>query len=316
MAKQPTPAAGSPLAARQSETKAVADQWLVPTNPQGLGRLGDMILEQINKSLPKMLAGNGSRLVRALVSEVQRNPALMECVPISLFGGVIAAGQLGLTIGGPAGEAYLLPFRNNKTGRREATLVIGYKGYIALAHRSDKLARITPQIVREGDVFHYTRGLNQKLVHEPKPDNDGKPTHFYTVIQMVNGGKDFEILSVREAKAHRERFATSRSGGPWWDMVKGGFEEMALKTTIRKFAKRMPLSAEMVTASGLDEMGDEGIDQHLKVYLPPDIAAKLPDAPAEQYEPTPGAEADTPVILNGDGSLFSGGDPDLSALKN
>jgi recombination protein RecT len=290
-------------------------QWKTPTDAKGLDRLGGLIMAQINHSLPRVLAGAGPRMVRALISEVQRNPGLADCTPLSLFGGVLAAAQMGLVIGGPAGEAYLLPFNNRKKNCKEVTLVVGYKGYVTLAHRSDRLRRITPVRVREGDRFEFTRGLENRLVHHPQRDNDRPVTDYYVAIELTNGGTDFEHLTVREATAHRDRFATSRQfkSGPWYDP--DGFHEMALKTCVRKLAKRMPLSVELVTAAALDEAGDEGVPQHLAAYLPPDVqpADDPPGSPDDLARRLDAADDPPPAPP---GKLFDDADADLSALKN
>lgn len=268
-------------------------RWLTPTNKGGLDALvSEGLRAEIERGLPRILRGQADRLIRAMVTECQRNPSLFDCTPASLFGGVIQAGQLGLVIGGPLGESYLIPFNNSKKRVKEAQLLVGYKGFLQLAHRSGQLARLTPVSVRDGDKFHYRRGTDQFLTHEPTRNNTGAVTDYYVSIQLVNGGSDFETFTFEEAVAHRDRFATTRTApahvrdrSPWYDM-EHGFHEMALKTLVRKLAKRLPLSVDLSAAAGLDELAEHDIPQRLDLSL----AGALP---AEESAAVAGDEAKT-----------------------
>jgi recombination protein RecT len=245
------------------------DRWFRPTSKAGLDALvSESLLAEINKGCPPFLRGQADRLVRTMITECSRNPALLDCSPASLFGGVIQAGQLGLVIGGPLGECYLVPFSNRKKQCKEAALIVGYKGYLQLAHRSAMVRRITPRVVRKGDGFTVRYGSDQVIIHSPVRNSREEATDFYTVVETVTGGLDFEVITREEAVAHRDRYSLAKDSGPWADMsVNGGFEAMAMKTTIRKLAKRLPMSPEMSTATGLEDMAEQGQPQMLSAHL-------------------------------------------------
>lgn len=246
--------------------------WEKPTNASGLEHLAKSMTNRVASALPVFLAGSQNRLLAAMVTETRRNPALLECTPKSLFGAVIQAGQLGLTIGGPLGEAYLIPF-GRKGSAKEATLIVGYKGLIQLMHRSDKLKRITPGIVREGDDFAVRRGTSQRIDHVPIRNNRSPVTDYYVTVSLVNGGDDFETFTYEDAIAWRDRFATTRNApqfvrdkSPWYDM-EHGFHEQACKTLIRKLSKRLPLSADVARAAQLEDDAEAERPQQLGAGL-------------------------------------------------
>lgn len=245
------------------------DRWLQPTSKSGLDALiSPAVLLEINKGTPPFLRGQADRLVRAMITECSRSPALLDCTPASLIGGVIQAGQLGLTIGGPLGECYLIPFANRKLQRKEAALIVGYKGYLQLAHRSGLVRRITPRVVRKGESFTVRYGSEQIIIHSPIRNSREEATDFYTVVETVTGGLDFETMTREEAISHRDRYSLAKDSGPWADMsVGGGFEAMAMKTTIRRLAKRLPMSPELSTATGLEDMSEQGQPQMLSAHL-------------------------------------------------
>lgn len=227
-------------------------EWEQPADIATLRRLGAGILPQLQAAVPAFLAKHGERALQQLFTECSKTPGLLECSPRSLFGGLIQAASLGLELGGPAGQAYLIPFK------RQANLVIGYKGFITLAHRAG-CKRFTPRIVHENDIFDISYGTDQKLRHIPEIKTPGPVIGYYAVVETGAGGIDFEFMTREEAEQHRNRYALSKNGGPW----STNFDEMALKTCIRKLAKRVPLSAEWVQAATLDEMAETGTPQML-----------------------------------------------------
>lgn len=261
-----------------------------PTDLSGLQRLGESVMPQLAAALPRVMGTDAPRLLRSLLTECQRTPKLLDCAPRSLLGGLVQVAQLGLELGGPAGQSYLLPFSKKGSGDdddnnrpragdkgKAATLVIGYKGYIALAHRSNQVARISLETVRQRDVFRVILGTGKKLIHEPDLSDEGiaaPAVGYYTAVEMLNGGSDFEYMTVAQALAYRDAYALA-ANGPW----KTNFHAMARKSTCRQLAKRLPLSVQWVAAASLDEMADERIPQQLEALVIPDTGGELTPDP-------------------------------------
>src|SRR5262249_8718109 len=88
---------------------------------QSLRLLLDKSKDQIKLALPKHLTAE--RLLRVALTAVQRTPALLECDQLSIVGSVVQAAQLGLEPDGILGLAYLVPYFNKKTGRKECQLI-------------------------------------------------------------------------------------------------------------------------------------------------------------------------------------------------
>jgi recombination protein RecT len=232
-----------------------------PVSVQALRQLADQVLPQIVAALPAALKPAADRFARCLITEFQRNEQLANCTGLSLLGCAVQAAQLGLEIGGPLGQAYLVPYRNQKKGVREAQFQIGYRGFIALAHRTEKVQLFAAHSVRENDEFDLTLGTEPRVHHKPARADRGQIVGVYAVLRTTNGGRDFEYMSLTEITEHRARYSKQRGDGPSpWDSA---FEEMAKKTPIRRISKRVPLSVEMTRAAVLSEYDDEGIAQDL-----------------------------------------------------
>lgn len=234
-----------------------------PTDLRGLQALGRQVAPRVELALPPTMRAAGHRMLECLYTVCQANPALLKCRPITLFGAVLQSAQLGLELGGPAGQCYLVPFKGS------ATLLVGYRGFINLAHRSGRVKRISPTVVRAKDHLRVSYGSDRRIEHEPLFTEEGLAAPviaYYTDIELVNGGRDFDVLSLRQAEEHRDRFALSKNG-PWKD----NFDQMALKTTVRSLLKRMPISVHAERAVGVDELGEAVMDNNAA----PDVSQNL-----------------------------------------
>lgn len=242
-----------------------------------------MISTQIAAALPRMLAGSAPRMVRCLLTECSRNAILLDCTPKSLFGAVVQAAQLGLEVGGPAGQCYLVPRRDK--GIWKANLQVGYRGFLTLAHRSGQVRRFAPRLVRAGDKFGIEYGTDQKLVHVPNMDAlDAPVTGYYAAVELVNGGHDFEYRTLRQIEEHRDKYASSR------DFWAKNFDEGGKKTCVLYLAKRVPLSVEWQRAAGIELEAEAGIEQNLDAML----ELPAPDKLAEMRERVEAAKAPPP----------------------
>lgn len=235
--------------------------------PTSVGKMLEELKPQLQLALPRHMTAD--RMARIVLTEMRRVPKLFQCDVKSLFGAVIQAAQLGLEPGNALGHAYLIPFENRKKQIVECQLLIGYRGMMDLARRSERVGAIYAEIVRHGDKFEYERGAHPKLIHVPSEDNEMMAgvqdsvrgayavAHLRgeTIPQMV-------FLPLREIDLARKR---SRAGneGPWVT----DFEAMAMKTAVRRLFKWLPVSIEMqstmATVANLDTAVDLGESQNL-----------------------------------------------------
>lgn len=211
---------------------------------------------QIKAALPKHITPE--RIIRVAITAVSRNPKLLECEKSTLLGSIIQASQLGLEMDGALGHAYLVPFRNNKTNRMECQMIPGYKGYIDLARRSDRVKSLMAQIVCEGDEFEYEYGIHEQLRHVPAKENRGSMIYVYAYATFTNGGYAFVVLTKSDVDKSRARSKAAQSG-PWVT----DFEAMARKTAVRRLSTWLPLSVEFAKTVALDEKATAGQSQGL-----------------------------------------------------
>lgn len=238
--------ADTQLSEQHSEPKNMK-QWIKTMEPQ------------IAKALPTVITAE--RFTRMALTAISTNPKLASCTPQSFMGALMNAAQLGLEPNTPLGQAYLIPFKNGKTGDLETQFQIGYKGLIDLAHRSGEFTNIYAKEVYEKDEFDYEFGLEPNLVHKPYTGEDrGKVIFYYAIYKLVNGGFGFEVMSVSDVTAHAKKFSQSFNNGPW----RTNFDEMAKKTALKKVLKYAPIKTEFVR-----QMTE---DNSIKTDISPDMA--------------------------------------------
>ncbi len=217
------------------------------------------MLPKMETVLPKHIKAD--KMARIALTSIRKNPSLLECTPESLVAAIMECAQLGLVTDGILGHAHLIPFKDRRNERVDATVVIGYKGMIHLAMNTGRVTAVCPNVIREGDDWEYQEGDNRYLKHRPKRDNDGEPIAFYSVVLFSNGQRDFRLMWKSEVDAIRARAPGSkRHGGPW----DTDYIPMGMKSAIRQHMKYLSLSPEMDRATALDEMADAGVAQGLE----------------------------------------------------
>jgi len=187
----------------------------------------------------------------------------------------VLSSTLGLEPETPLGHAYLVPYRNNKTGQKEAQFIIGYKGLADLMYRSGKVESIEAHAVYENDDFKFELGSNSYISHKPKLTGDrGKILCAYAVVHVKGSSKPvIEIVGQAEIDLAKSKSMSANSDYSPWNQFPA---EMWKKTAVRRIAKLLPLSIEnqnVAIAIEHDTRADLGLTQE----LPPELAEIAPE---------------------------------------
>lgn len=237
-------------------SQEIAPQEKKPTKAMTLAHSLESYRHEIMRALPRHVSPD--RMLRMALTSARKNPELLNCDQTSFLGAVVQAAQLGLEPDTVLGQCYLIPFNNNKTGKKEVNFMPGYRGYMDLIYRVPKHPILTPVVVHEGDEFDYERGLTPKLFHKPMP-HDARPklTHVYCVASFPDGRKEFDIMTRQEIEERRAR-SKALKFSPW----NTDYDAMAMKSVIRRMSKFLPMSAEINMMVGFDDKIDANESQH------------------------------------------------------
>lgn len=199
---------------------------------------------EIQRALPKHITAD--RVARLVLTEIRKNPKLLNCTRESFFGALMTASALGLEPG-VNGEAYLVPYADKKRGIVDCQLIIGYQGVAKLFWQHPLAKRMSAEYVCENDEFEYDKGLVQRLHHKPAEGNRGKVTHYYAIVELSTGALQFDVFTADQIKALR-RGAVGSSGN-----IADPEHWMERKTALKQVLKLMPKAAEVAYVQAVDE---------------------------------------------------------------
>lgn len=214
------------------------------------------VMELIERNKPELEKLLGPSITveafkTAAMTYLRMQPKLYDCNPYSVVGGLRLGAQLGLSLG-PLGHFYLVPHGG------EAVFILGYRGMVELAYRSNKVRRVSAAVAREGDDFEFRYGTRAFLDHAPAGAPGERPwVAVYAVAELTNGGKPFVVMYPEEVAAIRQKSQLGRKNqGPWATDT----EAMWRKTAVRQLQRWLPQTVESARGASLDETV-EGLEE-------------------------------------------------------
>lgn len=97
-------------------------------------------------------------------------------------------------------------------------------------------------------------------------------------MSLVNGGIQFDVESVEDIKAHREKFSKSYVASDPNNIWNKNFDAMALKTCVIQALKLCPISIEALEAVRKDELADAEGEMINVTPLDYNLSDSLPQA--------------------------------------
>jgi len=252
---------------------------------------------------------SAERMYRIALNCVTRTPKLQQCTVMSVYRCVLQAAELGLEAGNP-NEAHLVPFNNKvkvkENGKEveryqmECILIPDYRGLIKIAVDSGRVGKVDAYPVYEGDVFEVQLGDEPHIHHCPKFEttDPSKMTHVYAVGHLVNGMKQFEVLTKAEVDRIKASSKAS-SSGPWVDWR----IPMARKSAVKRLYKWLPKTRRMAKAEALEtalETGDFSLVDFdeadaIPAHFEPEAVEEVSTEPQKLQIPTSVPEAASPA---------------------
>ena len=236
---------------------------------QGIRQIlsGDNFRSQVAKVLPTHMTPD--RFIRVALTALTRTPKLLDCTKESLLRCMMDLSASGLEPDGR--HAHLIPYG------KECTLVIDYKGIVAIVRRDPAVADVQCFTIRENDRATWENGVINHSFEVGKPRGEVIAT--YTKITWADGrvstGEPFE----KEDAERSRKSSKSGNAGPWKDH----YTEMWKKSNIRRDSKMWSLMPEVLDALDKD---DDRIEE--RVVTGREVpTAKVPDLAAPR--PTTGA---------------------------
>jgi recombination protein RecT len=166
---------------------------------------------------------NKNRMM-SIFLEAVNSPKIRQCTKLSVLKSAKKMAELGVDVVGNGG-VWLVPYG------QELTVLPDWRLMIAKARTAGVITHASAEVVYDGDVFSYERGMNPNLIHKPSLKR-GKPIAAYCVYTLPDGTKDFNVMTFDEIEVIRGK-SKAGQGMAWKDF----WGEMAKKTVIRRALK-------------------------------------------------------------------------------
>lgn len=186
---------------------------------------------------------------------------LRNCDTNTIYTALMACARFGLAPDGV--RAAIVPF--GKT----ATFVPMYQGLIDVMHRSGKVRSIRVDFIRANDLWEYTPTdpSPKDFFHKPRvelpKEERGDVLLAYAYAWMEGGSRSQVVLLNRQdaieirdlySKAYAYAESTGKRDSAWHT----NFDQQWAKSAVRRLAKLVPTSPELVTLLQADVDADEG----------------------------------------------------------
>lgn len=296
----------------QQNTTAVATQSDKPRDLKTILN-GPKMREQFAAALPRHLSAD--RFCRIATTALMRVPNLALCTQDSFMKCLLDLSAWGIEPDGR--RAHLIPFKNNRAGTYECTLILDWKGLAELALRSGMIAKLHADLICDKDVFDFDMGeiLHHKINYrEPR----GEPYAAYAMAETKDGAKFVQVMTKDEIEKIRNnsqgyKAAIQYNKDSPWTSSPG---EMWKKTVFRRLAKWLPLSAEFRDAIDKEDTYDEPPVREVgpETTRPKIMGSKTAaDVAAEEFTPQPPTDDEQSGAQSEEqtGPGDTGGDPQV-----
>ena len=182
----------------------------------------------------------------ATAVKVANDYKLANCNVNSIIDACMTVAQMNLDLSPALSHAYIVPFKGN------VQLIVSARGYTALLARTGW--KLKSYIVNESDDFEYIiNGFDETIKFTKNIDADEEVFKYAVALaQSPDGTIYVEIMNAKQIDKHRKVSSNQKGDSPsgvWKDW----FNEMALKTVIKKLVKKLPMGEEIAIAVDKDD---------------------------------------------------------------
>ena len=182
----------------------------------------------------------------ATAVKVATDYKLANCNTNSIVDACIAVAQLDLDLTPALGHAYIVPFKGS------VQLIVSARGYTALLARTGW--KLKSYIVNEDDFFEYNMdGFDETIKFKKNLDSENEVFRYAVALALSPDGTLYiEIMNKKQIEKHRLASSNQNSTTPT-GIWKDWYEQMALKTVVKKLVKKLPIGEEIAFALEKDD---------------------------------------------------------------
>ncbi len=225
--------------------------------------------ESVQEQFQSVLKENAGAFVASIIDLYNTDRTLQMCDPKNVVMEALKAASLKLPLNKQLGFAWIVPYRDGRTGQYIPTFQLGYKGYIQLCMRTGAYRYINADVVYEGELVKHDK-LTGEIEIDPEKRTGDKKVGYFAFIETLNGFRKTLYMTVEEVTKHAQQYSKSYSSkNSVWAT---DFDAMALKTCLRLLLSKYGImSVEMQRAYIEDStdtvyLADEAIEADGDVF--------------------------------------------------
>jgi len=213
--------------------------------------------ESVQEQFQSVLKENAGAFVASIIDLYNTDRTLQMCDPKNVVMEALKAASLKLPINKQLGFAWIVPYRDSKTGQYIPTFQLGYKGYVQLCMRTGAYRYINADVVYEGELVRHDK-LTGEIEIDPEQRKSDKKIGYFAFIETLNGFRKTLYMTVEEVTKHAQQY--SKSYGSKNSVWATDFDAMALKTCLRLLLSKYGImSVEMQRAYIVDSVDTVGL---------------------------------------------------------
>ena len=188
------------------------------------------------------------KFIANISSVVSVNPDLQDCDAGTIVSAGLLASSLNLSLSPQLSYCYLVPFQDNKRGRKVATFQLGYKGYLQLALRSGAYKKINVLDIKDGELLGIdllNEEITSMMITDPEKREKAKTVGYYAMFELndrYGGFKKIMYWSKEKMENHAIKYSTAyandRKKGWSYSFWSKNFDGMAFKTMLRQLISK------------------------------------------------------------------------------
>ena len=228
-----------------SDASAIKDVPVKKTNPvEDFRNQLAKYTHEIGAALPPHIPLE--RFMRVVMTAVNFDPEMLLADRASLFEAALKSAQDGLLPDKREGAFVIFNTKIKANGAERWIKKVQWMpmvfGILKKIRNSGQLKMITSRVVYAGDKYRYWIDENGEHI-EYEPSDDADREHIRCVFAMAitkDGAAYIESMNARDIEKVRN-ISKAKNNGPWVEW----WDEMARKTSIRRLAKRLPMSSDL-----------------------------------------------------------------------
>jgi phage RecT family recombinase len=210
--------------------------------PEHIGREIAQVQIQLQELLPKDIQPTQFQAALYIHLSTVRNLEAAESSTI--MAAIVKLANYGFLAGE---DAYIVVYKDRKTGKYAAQVIPDYRGLIKVLHRSGRVKKVLANPVYERDHF-VADELNDVFEHRRELRNRGEILCYYAAVWLNDGTRHVQVMHRDDVEKVR-RNAPGAEQDPWQKFP----VEMGRKTVLKNLYKYLRFPVD----SGFEELMEE-----------------------------------------------------------